>query len=101
MAAAFGTWPPGVRPKVHLSSPRTELRAVRRGRKEVAVAPLLDQHADFATPWDLAELLTAAPGPVDVMAEAKAKDMAVEWLRTQLERVAPDLAAAEERRAAA
>lgn len=28
---------------------------------------------------------------------AKAKDLAVEWLRAQLERVAPELAAAEER----
>ena len=97
MAAILATWPPGVRPKVHLSSPRTELRAVKRGRKQVAVAPLLDQHADFVTPWDLDELLAAAPGPVDVMIEAKAKDLAVEWLRTQLARVAPRVAAAEER----
>jgi UV DNA damage endonuclease len=97
MAATFATWPAGVRPKVHLSSPRTELRAVKRGRKQVAAAPLLDQHADFVTPWDLEELLSAAPGPVDVMIEAKAKDLAVEWLRVQLERVAPALAAAEER----
>ena len=93
MAAAFATWPAGVRPKVHLSSPRTELRTVRNR----AAAPLLDQHADFVTPWDLEELLAAAPGPVDVMVEAKAKDLAVEWLRVQLERVAPELAAAEER----
>lgn len=93
MAATFATWPQGVRPKVHLSSPRTELRSVKRG----VVAPLLDQHADFVTPWDLEELLRAAPGPVDVMIEAKAKDLAVDWLRAQLERVAPELAAAEER----
>jgi hypothetical protein len=32
-----------------------------------------------------------------VMLEAKAKDLAVAWLRTQLARVAPELAAAEER----
>ena len=51
---------PGVRPKVHLSSPRTELRPWRAGA--AARAPLLDQHADFVTPWDLAELLGAAPG---------------------------------------
>jgi hypothetical protein len=31
------------------------------------------------------------------MIEAKAKDLAVEWLRMQLERVAPRVAAAEER----
>jgi UV DNA damage endonuclease len=103
MAALWASWPTGVRPKVHLSSPRTELRTVKRrprggGRAtEVAVPPLLDQHADFATPWDLRELLCAAPGPVDVMIEAKAKDLAVEWMRTQMERLFPTLAAAEER----
>jgi UV DNA damage endonuclease len=103
LAAACTTWPAGVRPKVHLSSARTELRLVKRRRagartaQEVAVPPLLDQHADFVVPWDLADLLAAAPGPLDVMLEAKAKDLAVAWLRTQLARVAPELAAAEER----
>jgi UV DNA damage endonuclease len=96
VAAACGTWPAGVRPKVHLSSPRTELREAGRGRAARLVAPLLDQHADFATPWDLLELLGAAPGPLDVMVEAKAKDLAVLWLRRQLERVAPAAAAREE-----
>ena len=91
--AAARTWPRGIRPKVHLSSPRTELRLVR-GRP---APPLLDQHADFATPWDLAELLSAAQGPVDVMVEAKAKDLAVEWLRTQMARLFPAIAEAEER----
>ena len=93
--AAYATWPVGVRPKAHLSSPRTELRVLERKRrhgrgKDVKlVPPLLEQHADFATPWDLQELLAAAPGPLDVMVEAKAKDVAVLWLRSQLERLAP------------
>jgi UV DNA damage endonuclease len=105
IAAAYATWPDGVRPKVHLSSPRTELRLVRRAPRDrgrvraVPVPPTIEQHADFATPWDLAELLDAAPGPVDVMVEAKAKDLAVLWLRDQLERLRPDLAVAEERAA--
>ena len=89
IAAVAATWPSGVRPKLHLSSPRTELRADGR-------PPLLDQHADFVTPWDLIELLDAAGRPVDVMLEAKAKDLAVAWVRRQLERVAPEYAAAEE-----
>ena len=103
LAAVCATWPVGVRPKVHLSSARTELRLVKRARpggrgaQEVPVPPRLDAHADFVVPWDLAELLAAAPGPLDVMLEAKAKDLAVTWLRTQLARVAPELAAAEER----
>ena len=91
IAEVCATWPAGVRPKLHLSSPRTELRGGGR-------TPLLDQHADFVTPWDLRELLDAAARPVDVMIEAKAKDLAVDWLRRQLERLWPDdYAEAEER----
>ncbi len=97
LAAAYDTWPAGVRPKAHVSSPRTELRSVGRGKASKLVPPLLDQHADFVTPWDVAEVLRAAPGPLDVMLEAKAKDLALLWVRRALERVAPDLAAAEER----
>ena len=89
IAEVCATWPEGVRPKLHLSSPRTELRGDGR-------PPLLDQHADFVTPFDLRELLDAAPRPVDVMIEAKAKDLAVVWLRKQLERLWPAYAAAEE-----
>jgi UV DNA damage endonuclease len=104
LAAAYRTWPAGARPKAHLSSPRTELRRLERaarenGNRRKAVAlepPLLDQHADFVTPWDLAELVAAAPGPLDVVVEAKAKDLAVLWLRRQAQRVLPELARAEE-----
>ena len=77
LAAAYATWPDGVRPKVHVSSPRTALDA--KGRP-----PRLEQHADFVTPWDLLEVLRAAPGPLDVMLEAKAKDVAVLWLRAKM-----------------
>jgi UV DNA damage endonuclease len=97
LAAAYATWPAGARPKAHISSPRTELRSVGRGRKLRLLPPLLDQHADFVHPWDVADLLRLSPGPLDLMVEAKAKDLAVFWLRRQLERLDPDLAAAEER----
>jgi UV DNA damage endonuclease len=96
LAAAYATWPAGVRPKVHLSSTRTELRQVGRGRDVRLRPPLLEQHADFVSPWEAAELLRAAPGPLDVMLEAKAKDLAALWLRDQLRRVAPDVAGREE-----
>lgn len=105
LTAAVSTWPEGVRPKAHLSSPRTELRVVKRKRpgerkaEEVLVPPQLDQHADFVTPWDLTGLLGAARGPLDVMLEAKGKDVALLWLRKQLARVAPQVGAAEERAA--
>lgn len=95
LADAYATWPVGVRPKAHLSSPRTELRSVGKGRAARLVPPLLDQHADFATPWDLRDLVAAAPGAIDVLVEAKAKDLAVLWLRRQLERVEPTVAEAE------
>jgi UV DNA damage endonuclease len=97
LAAALATWPDDVRPKVHLSSPRTALRAVGKGRSARLVPPLLDQHADFVTPWELAGLLELAPRPLDVMLEAKAKDLAVLWLREQAARRLPELAAGEER----
>jgi UV DNA damage endonuclease len=99
LAAAYATWPVDVRPKIHVSSPRTELRMVGRGKQVRLLPPLLEQHADFASPWDVAELLRSAPGAIDVMLEAKAKDLAVLWIRDQLRRTAPDLAAAEERAA--
>jgi UV DNA damage endonuclease len=96
-AAAYGTWPAGVRPKAHVSTPRSELRVVRRGGRDVLVPPRLEQHADFVSPWDAAELVRAAPGPFDLMLEAKAKDVALVALRAQLGRLAPEVSAGEER----
>ncbi|MGZ8650290.1 MAG: UV DNA damage repair endonuclease UvsE, partial [Solirubrobacteraceae bacterium] len=96
LALAVATWSAGVRPKAHVSSPRTELRVVGRGRAERLVPPLLDQHAGFPSPWDVAEAVRAAREPVDLMLEAKAKDLAVAWTRTQLRRIDPEVAAAEE-----
>ena len=84
LTAALDTWPSVVRPKVHVSSPRTEFRSVG-GRQR---APLLDQHADFLSPWDLLTLLDAADRPLDVMVEAKAKDLAVLAVRQALDRLA-------------
>lgn len=103
LRAAWATWPDGVRPKVHLSSPRLDLEiserrpAGTRRVERVPVTPRLTPHADFVSPWDLVDLLRAAPGPLDVMLEAKAKDLAVAHARAALARLFPDLAAAEER----
>jgi UV DNA damage endonuclease len=63
----------------------------------VAVLPDLAPHADLVSPFDFVELMSLVPAPVDVMLEAKAKDLALLWLRRQLEAVAPDVASAEER----
>lgn len=103
LAATYATWAPGVRPKVHLSSPRVDLEIVERKPagsrriERVPVTPRLTPHADFIAPWDLVDLLRSAPGPLDVVLEAKAKDLAVLHARAALERLFPDLAAAEER----
>ncbi|MDT0166614.1 UV DNA damage repair endonuclease UvsE [Actinotalea sp. AC32] len=102
-ARTYATWPDGVRPKVHLSSPRVDLEIADRRRagsrrvEKVPVVPRLTPHADFVSPWDLVDLLRSAPGPVDVMLEAKAKDLALQHARDALARLFPALAAAEER----
>jgi UV DNA damage endonuclease len=102
LRAASATWPAGVRPKVHLSSPRLSVDTVRRPvpgtrrSRDVTVLPDLSPHADLVSPWDFLDLIEAAPGPVDVMLEAKAKDLALLWLRRQLAVVAPEVAAAED-----
>jgi UV DNA damage endonuclease len=103
LAAATATWPAGQRPEVHVSSTRTEPvpSGGRAGGRQAERPPRLEQHAAYVTPWDLLEVLAAAPCPVDVMVEAKAKDLALVWLRRQLVRVAPSVAAAEERRRSA
>jgi UV DNA damage endonuclease len=103
LAAAAATWPVGVRPKVHLSSARLSVDTVRRPvagtrrHRDVAVPPPLGPHADLVSPWDFADLMRAAPRDIDVMLEAKAKDVALVWLRTQLGTLLPELSAAEER----
>ena len=100
---AFATWPAHVRPKVHLSSPRVSVDWVRRPvpgtrrSRDVAILPDLAPHADLVSPWDFLELIRLVPATVDVMLEAKAKDLAVAWLRRQLALLAPDVAACEER----
>lgn len=97
---ALGTWPADVRPKVHFSSPRTEMRIVRRSDPEtgngrdVLQPPLPTQHADFAHPFEFISLLRAAKGlgRFDIMLELKAKDLALLRLRDDVERFAPELA---------
>lgn len=102
LSAAMATWAPGLRPKVHLSSPRVSVETVRRPipgtrrMRDHVVTPPLGPHADLVSPWDFLELHRAARGPLDVMLEAKAKDVALIWLRRQLASLAPEVAAQEE-----
>lgn len=94
------SWPEGVRPKMHFSSPRTELREVKRAvkgsrKKEIKrIAPVWTGHADYINPFEFATFLRMVPEHVfDVMLEGKAKDLALVKLRADLLRYAPETAA--------
>jgi UV DNA damage endonuclease len=95
----LASWPSTIRPKVHFSSPRTELRQLARknrktGKAEtVNVAPVWTGHADFVQPFEFIGFMRAAQGlDFDVMLEAKSKDLALIKLRPDLVRYAPDVA---------
>ncbi len=94
------TWPTGVRPKIHFSSPRTAMRFIERkdtkggSTGSLMRAPRSIQHADFVDPFQfvqfIGEAMRQALPAFDVMLEAKAKDLALLHLREHLERFAPD-----------
>jgi UV DNA damage endonuclease len=99
-ARFLATWPKGVRPKMHFSCPRTEMRELSRknrstGKPEkVLQAPVWTGHADFNSPFEtILFLRSIRDHDVDVMLEAKAKDLALLRLRSDLARYAPDLMA--------
>ena len=89
---ALDTWPPGVTPKIHYSSPRLDIeeRKRRDGRRveRRLVLPQLRAHADLVDPIGFEDFLRYAAGTrdFDVMLEAKGKDLALLRLREQLER---------------
>jgi len=96
----LATWPAGERPKIHFSTPRTELREVqrvdRRTKKKLVVKqpPVWTNHADFANPFEFVRFMRDARGlDFDVMLESKGKDMSLLKLRPDLLRFAPDVAA--------
>jgi UV DNA damage endonuclease len=99
LRAMLETWPGGVRPKIHFSTPRTELREVaRRNRKtgkteKVRLAPVWTGHADFCNPFEFLTFMRMASGlAFDVMLESKAKDLALIRLRPDMLRYADDVA---------
>jgi UV DNA damage endonuclease len=88
---ALATWPPGVTPKVHYSTPKTAMeerkRKVGRRVERSVVLPQLRAHADVIDPIAFEHFVTeTAEGlpDFDVMLEAKAKDLALLRLREQL-----------------
>lgn len=83
--AALASWPAGVVPKIHFSSPRLDGREVGRGRAVTLRPPLLRQHADYIDPWTFADFMGGLRDVrFDVMLEAKAKDLALLKLRRDL-----------------
>jgi UV DNA damage endonuclease len=87
---ALATWPAGVVPKIHYSTPKTAIEEKRRrvGRRVERswVLPQLRAHADMIDPIAFEHFCreTAAGLEFDVMLEAKAKDLALLRLREQL-----------------
>jgi len=109
LAACLRTWPAGVTPKIHYSSPRTEMRLIeRKNRKtgkaeQVQAPPIWSGHADYLNPFEYITFMrgAAAMPDFDVMLEAKMKDLALLRLREDLARYAPDVAAKESEQATA
>jgi UV DNA damage endonuclease len=90
LESALSTWPAGVRPKIHYSTPKTAMEERRRkvGRRveRTWVLPQLRAHADVIDPIGFEHFLreTAAGLAFDIMLEAKAKDLALVRLREQM-----------------
>ncbi len=94
------TWPSGVRPKMHFSCARTEMREIKRknrktGKVEVVLQPpVWTGHADYNNPFESIQFLRSILDvDVDLMLESKAKDLSLIRLRNDIARFAPDLAA--------
>ena len=88
---AMATWPDGVRPKVHFSSPRADApqRTSTKQRRAITTVdlPPMRAHADLIDPIAFAGFVAAVPlgtRAFDVMLEAKAKDLALLRLRDQM-----------------
>ena len=97
LEAVWKTWPAGVRPKLHFASARTEMKPARSDQADGALrSPNWTEHADFVNPFEFIAFIRLLPAldNIDIMLEARAKDLAVMRLRADLERFAPDLFAA-------
>ena len=77
---AAASWPAGVTPKVHFSSPSTAARANR--------PPQAREHAEYIDPFSFRDFAATVDGECDVMLEARGKDLAVAKLRLDLGRPA-------------
>jgi UV DNA damage endonuclease len=92
------TWPDAIRPKIHYSSPRTQMREVVRvhrktGKKKAVLhPPTWTAHADYIHPFDFIRFASETHDlNFDIMLEAKAKDLALRRLRQDIVCYAPEL----------
>jgi UV DNA damage endonuclease len=92
------TWPDGVRPKMHFSCARTEMRDLKRrnrqtGKMELVLQPpIWTGHSDYNNPFEtITWLRSIAHLDTDIMLESKAKDLSLIRLRNDLARYAPEL----------
>ena len=93
------TWPEGVRPKMHWSCARTEMREIKRKNRRtgkietVLQPPIWTGHADFNNPFETIGFLRSIQDvETDIMLESKAKDLSLIRLRNDIARYAPELA---------
>ncbi|WP_204101526.1 UV DNA damage repair endonuclease UvsE [Occallatibacter savannae] len=93
------TWPSGVRPKIHYSCARTEMREIKRKNRKTGLLetvlqpPVWTGHADYNNPFETIPFLRSiAHLDTDIMLESKAKDLSLLRLRADIARYAPDLA---------
>ncbi len=100
LAKFLRTWPAGVRPKMHFSCARTEMRELKRrnrktGKPELVLQPpIWTGHADYNNPFEtITWLRSVAHLDTDIMLESKAKDLSLIRLRNDLARYAPELLA--------
>ena len=106
MVDAFGrflaSWPQGQKPKMHFSSPRTEMRTIRRkdrktGKQvECLQPPIWTGHSDYISPFQFIQFARDVQGLAqerlfDVMLECKSKDLALLRLREDMKRYGPDV----------
>jgi UV DNA damage endonuclease len=89
LSAALDTWSPGVTPKIHYSSPRLDVEQRRVVSEGISSAAGCCRRCAPTPTWS--SRAGRAPAPrdraragLDVMLEAKAKDLALLRLRAQL-----------------
>lgn len=83
LAACLATWPPQQTPKIHISTPATEMV---RDRQHLPHPPRFNRHSHYVNPFPIIDFLRTLPRTrsFDMMLEAKACDLALLQFRQHL-----------------